>query len=78
MKTLKCSDLGGPSACDVEVSGETFEEVGNNCKAHVMEMVQKGDEAHQKAIERMMGLSPEAQQAEFASYKQKFDEAPDT
>ena len=75
MKKLSCSDLGGPRECQVEVSGKTFEETGNNSKKHVMEMVRSGDKAHQAAIERMMSLSPEAQQAEFASYKQKFDEA---
>jgi len=35
MKKLTCRDLGG--ACDEEITGNSFEEMGNNCKAHVME-----------------------------------------
>lgn len=75
MKKLLCSDLGGPVECTEEVSGETFGELGNNCKAHVMECVQKGDAAHLAAVERMKNMSSEDQQMEFASYQKKFEEA---
>lgn len=75
MKSLKCSELGGPSDCVVEITGESFEEVGSNCKNHVMELVGTGDGAHLAAVDRMKSLSPEEQQAEFASYEQKYNEA---
>ena len=77
MKTLKLRDLGGPADSEVEISGETFEELTNNCKQHVMEQIAAGDQAYLAAVERMKSLSPEEQQAEFASYKAKFDAAPE-
>lgn len=77
MKKLLCKDLGGPSECTAELTGETFLELGESSKKHVMEMVQGGDAAHQQAIERMMNLSPEEQQKEFASYQEKFEAAPE-
>jgi len=44
MKTLTCRDLGGP--CDAQFTGESFGELGKKSHAHVMEQMQKGDEAH--------------------------------
>lgn len=75
MKKLHCSDLGGSDACTEEITGETFEEMGNNCKAHVMTMLQSGDVPHMTAIAHMQGLSPEEQHKEFAEYQKKFEEA---
>jgi len=77
MKKLTCSELGGPTECNHEVIAKTFEELGEHSKTHVIEMVMKGDEAHLAAIERMKNMAPEEQQAEFASFKTKFEEAPD-
>ena len=77
MKTLKCCDLGGPAACDAEVSGESFEELGNNCKAHVMEQMQAGDAEHVAAVEKMKNASPEDQQKMFAEYQEKYNQAPE-
>lgn len=77
MRKLMCSDLGGPSECSVEITGASFEEMGNNCKAHVMEEISKGDDAHQAAVEDMQGASPEDQQAMFAEYQKKYEEAPE-
>jgi len=44
MKKLTCKDLGGP--CDEEITGSSFDELANNCKTHVMEQINSGDEAH--------------------------------
>ena len=70
MKEVTCSDLGGPATCDVVIVGVTAEEMGENCKKHVMEQVQAGDAEHQAAIHVMMGLPPEEQQKKFAEYLQ--------
>lgn len=75
MKTLTCKDLGGP--CDHEITGGSFEEVGNNCKAHVMEQINNGDEAHKAAVEKMKNATPEEQQAMFAEYEKRYNEAPE-
>lgn len=70
MKKIICSDLGGPAECEVEISGNTPEEVVKNCQEHVMEEVDKGDDAHQEAVENMQGLSPEEQEEKYAEYMQ--------
>ncbi len=38
MKETTCRDLRG--ACDTEIQGATAEEMGENSKQHVMEMMQ--------------------------------------
>lgn len=51
MKTMKCSQLGG--ACDLEFTGNTFEEIAEQSKKHGMDMFQKGDEAHLEAMNKL-------------------------
>ena len=60
MKTMTCKQLGG--ACDKEFHADTFGEIAEMSKQHGMEMFQKGDEAHLKAMNEMQELmkSPEA------------------
>ena len=59
MKKLTCQDLGGP--CDAAFTGESFEEIGKKCREHVMEQMQKGDEAHLSAANKMKNATPEQQ-----------------
>ncbi len=54
----------------VEIRGNTPDEVAKNCQEHVMEEVEKGDGAHQDAVENMQGLSPEEHQEKMAEYMQ--------
>jgi len=68
MKKIICSDLGGPEACEVEIKGNTPEEMVKNCQEHVMEQIQNADDDHQEAVENMQGMSPEEQQEKFAEY----------
>lgn len=75
MKKTTCRDLKG--ACDVEITGETAEEMGENSRKHVMEMVQAGDMAHKAAIEDMMKLSETEQTAWHQSFVNRFDSLPD-
>jgi hypothetical protein len=77
MKKILCKDLGGPEDCGVEIIGGTFEELGNNSKAHVLEQIQSGDAAHIAAVERMKNATPEEQQKMFAEYQATFDAAPE-
>lgn len=69
MKKIICSDLGGPTGCEVEFKGNTPEEVIKNCQEHVMEEIENGDSAHQEAVENMQNLSPEEQQEQVAVYQ---------
>ncbi len=48
MKTMTCKLLGG--ACDKEFNANSFEEMTELSKKHGMEMFQKGDEKHLKAM----------------------------
>lgn len=68
MKKVTCSDLGGPTSCEVQIIGSTPEEMGKNCQEHVMEQVEKGDDAHQEAVLNMQSLSLEEQQEKIAAY----------
>jgi hypothetical protein len=74
MKRLRCRDLGGP--CDAEFTGYSFEEIGKKSREQVIEQMQKGDEAHLAAANKMRSATPEQQKALMADFKRKFDEAP--
>ena len=75
MKTVTCKDLGGPATCEVEIPGQTAEEMGKHCQEHVMEEIGKGDSAHQEAVEAMQNLSPEEQKEKFAEYMKVCEDA---
>lgn len=75
MKKTCCRDLRG--ACDVEILGETPEEMGENCKRHVMEMMQRGDKDHLAAVESMRLLSKEEQEKWHAEFKKSFNSLPE-
>jgi hypothetical protein len=73
MKRITCRDLGG--ACDEVITGNSFDEVGNHCRTHVMEQINKGDQAHRAAVTKMQNASPEEQNSMMATFKQRYDEA---
>ncbi len=75
MKKLTCRDLGGP--CNAEITGNSFQEVGKKSYEHVMEQINKGDEAHQVAAAEMKDSSPEEQQSMMVEYEKRFNETPD-
>lgn len=78
MKTMKCSQLGG--ACDLEFHAATFEEIAELSKKHGIEMFQRQDPAHLKAMQDMRHLmqDPEAMQSWFEAKRREFDALPDT
>ena len=73
MKTMTCKQLGG--ACDQEFHANSFEEIANLSKQHGMEMFQKGDEEHLKAMSEMKELmkTPEAMNGWFENKRQEFN-----
>ena len=77
MKTMTCNQLGG--ACDTEFQANTFEEIAEMSKNHGMEMFQKGDEAHLKAMNDMQKLmeNPEAMNKWFEDKRKEFEAMPD-
>jgi predicted small metal-binding protein len=53
MKTMKCTELGGP--CDFSLHGNDANEVIKAQDNHLKEMVAKGDETHKNALKEMKG-----------------------
>ena len=53
MKTMTCRQLGG--ACDLELRGETADEVIKAQDQHLREEVAAGDTAHEPALRDMRG-----------------------
>ena len=77
MKTMSCKQLGG--ACNKEFHADTFEEIAEMSKKHGMEMFQKNDELHLKAMNEMQELmqKPEAMKDWFENMKKEFDALPE-
>ncbi len=76
MKTMTCKQLGG--ACDHEFKATTFEQMAAQSRQHGMEMIQKNDEPHQKAMAAMQDLmgSPEAMNAWMEEKRKLFESLP--
>ncbi len=74
---MTCNQLGG--ACDLEFHAESWEEMEGMSKKHGMEMFQKGDEPHLKAMNEMQELmqKPEAMKSWFENKKKEFEALPD-
>ena len=72
MKTMTCKDLAG--ACDAEFHAETFDKMAEISKSHGMAMVEKGDQAHIDAMNKMMELmaDPEAMKEWYESVQKMF------
>ena len=77
MKTMTCNQLGG--ACDKEFHANTFEEMAEMSKNHGMEMFQKGDEVHLKAMNEMQEImqSPDAMKGWMENRSKEFDATPE-
>ena len=77
MKTMTCKQLGG--ACDKAFQAETFEEMAEMSKRHGMEMFQKKDADHLKAMEEMEKKmnDPEAMKRWMESKRIEFEALPD-
>ena len=75
MKKTTCRNLRG--ACDTMITGNTPEEMGENSRQHVMEMVKSGDKNHKAAIDSMMKLSKEEQQSWHQKFIDDFDTLPE-
>lgn len=78
MKTMTCKQLGG--ACDQEFHANTFEDLAELSKKHGMEMFQKGDEPHIKAMNEMQELmqSADAMEKWMENKRMEFEALPDT
>lgn len=53
MKTMTCRQLGGP--CDLELRGESADDVIQQQDQHLKDAVAQGDTAHEPALKDMKG-----------------------
>jgi predicted small metal-binding protein len=76
MKTMTCRQLGG--ACDLQLQGETADEVIKAQDKHLREAVGAGDTAHQQALDDMKGRwkHPIKGMGWYKDTKRKFAELP--
>lgn len=77
MKKMTCKQLGG--ACDKVFCANSFDEIAEMSKQHGMEMFQKKDAAHLKAMNEMQELmkKPEAMKKWFENKKKEFAALPE-
>ena len=77
MKTMTCKQLGG--SCEASFTADNFDSIVEMSKKHGMEMFQKGDKAHLKAMDEMKTLmkSPNAMQAWFKNKRFIFNSLPE-
>jgi len=77
MKTMTCKQLGG--ACNKKFIADSFDEMAEMSKNHGMDMFQKGDEEHLKAMKQMQKLmqSPEKMNEWFENRKDEFNRLPE-
>ena len=76
MKTMTCKQLGG--AWEQEFSANSFEEIAELSKKHGMEMFEKSDEDHLKAMGKMKELmnDPSAMNEWFEAKNKEFESLP--
>ncbi|MDQ6989223.1 MAG: hypothetical protein Q9M19_05010 [Mariprofundaceae bacterium] len=77
MKTMECKQLGG--ACALLFQANSFEDIAEMSRQHCMEMLQKNDEAHLKAMAEMQALmqQPEAMKDWFEAKRKEFEALPE-
>lgn len=76
MKTMTCRQLGGP--CDLELRGETADDVIKAQDRHLREAIKEGDNTHEEAREEMKGRwkHPVASMGWYRNTKKVFAELP--
>lgn len=77
MKTMSCSQLGGP--CGLEHRGKTANDVIKEQDRHLKEADKAGDAAHQEARDEMKHRrrQPKRAMAWYRAAVQAFDELPE-
>ncbi len=74
---MTCKQLGG--ACDQQFRANTFEEIAVMSKNHGMEMMQKMDQDHLRAMGEMRALmqTPDAMNNWFEAKRKEFEALPE-
>ena len=77
MKTMTCRQLGGP--CDLQLRGDTADEVIKAQDRHLKKAVAAGDSTHEEALQAMKGRwkNPLKGMGWYKSTKREFAELPE-
>jgi len=77
MKTMTCKQLGGP--CELQLHGDTADEVIKAQDKHLNEVVSNGDDTHEDALREMKGRwkHPLAGMGWYRSTKRAFAALPE-
>ena len=77
MKTMTCRQLGG--ACELQLRGETADEVIKAQDEHLKESVAAGDTTHEQALKEMKGRwkNPLKGMGWYKNTKREFAELPE-
>lgn len=67
--------MGG--ACDTVITGNSFAEIGQNMRAHVMAMCNNGDAGHIILRERMQNATDEERAKFMVDAEKRFNALPD-
>ncbi len=75
---MTCNQLGG--ACEKEFHANSFDEIAEMSKQHGVDMFQKNDDAHLKAMSEMQQLmqKPEAMTEWFERKREEFEALPES
>ncbi len=78
MKTMTCRELGGP--CDLELRGDSADDVIKGQDRHLKDAVRAGDEAHEHAHKEMKGRwkHPKASLGWYRDVKKAFAGRPES
>ena len=76
-KTMTCRQLGGP--CDLELAGDTADDVTKAQDRHLRDAVKEGDTTHEKAHREMKSRwrHPVASMGWYRDAKRAFSELPE-
>lgn len=76
MKTMTCSQLGGP--CDLKLRGDTADDIIHQQDQHLKDALAAGDTAHEPAHKEMKGrwLHPKKSLDWYINTKQAFADMP--
>ena len=74
-KKITCRQMGGP--CDLEMTGDSVDEIVGKGAAHLAEMAEQGDAEHKAAVEMMNSSDPAGKEEWFKKFAETFANAPD-
>jgi hypothetical protein len=70
LRKATCKQLGG--VCDIAIVGNSPEQMAQNAKDHVLDMLSDGDAPHRQLVFSLMRLSKKQQNEKYEELVQSF------